>query len=71
MFALDAFSVQDAIAEGFGAGDARKLEGLADAASVCDLHPAAGNVMYCCGEMFEYAACYRKMRELATSYYSR
>lgn len=63
--------VQSAIAEGFGAGDAKKLEGLADAASACDLHPAAGNIMYCCSEMLEYSACYRKMRELAGSYYSR
>jgi hypothetical protein len=59
------------IAEGFGAGDAKKLEGITDAASACDLHPAAGNIMYCCSEMLEYSACYRKMRELAVTYFTK
>jgi hypothetical protein len=59
------------ISDGFGGGEARKLEGLADAASACDLHPAAGHVMYCCAEIVEYGASYRKMRELAATYFSR
>lgn len=62
--------MQHAVAEGFGSGEGKKSEGLADASAACDLHPAAGNIMYCCTEMQEYSASYRRMRELAATYFT-
>lgn len=61
-----ACSPQSGITEGFST-----VENKADVASACDLHPAAGNIMYCCSEVQEYAAPYRRMRELSNAYYSR
>jgi len=63
---LSTFSLQSGITEGFST-----VENKADVASACDLHPAAGNIMYCCSEVQEYAAPYRRMRELSNAYYSR
>lgn len=63
--------MQQAVTEGFSSGEGKKAESLADASAACDLHPAAGNIMYCCTEMLEYSAAYRRMRELASTYYSR
>ena len=57
---------QSGITEGFST-----VENKADVASACDLHPAAGNIMYCCSEVQDYAAPYRRMRELSNAYYSR
>jgi len=42
---------------------------LLNDSSACDLHPAAGNIMYCCSEMREYSASYRRMRELLGSFF--
>ncbi len=60
------YSPQSGITEGFST-----VENKADVASACDLHPAAGNIMYCCSEVQEYAAPYRRMRELSNAYYAR
>jgi len=43
---------------------------LLNDSSACDLHPAAGNLMYCCSEMREYSNPYRRMRELMMNAYS-
>uniref|UniRef100_A0A7S3HT83 Exocyst subunit Exo70 family protein n=1 Tax=Spumella elongata TaxID=89044 RepID=A0A7S3HT83_9STRA len=59
------YMTSSGITEGFST-----VENKADVASACDLHPAAGNIMYCCSEVQDYAAPYRRMRELSNAYYS-
>jgi hypothetical protein len=44
---------------------------LVDGETSCDLHPAAGNIMYCCSEMQNYTSSYRRMRELTGTFFTR